>query len=345
VNPLAEHLARTPAQFPLALDPGRDLISLVSLGEADYASASFLDGRILTPAARVSRVAFADVMQAVSEAVLNESAYFIFHIGHVGSTLLSRLLGAHPGVFALREPELLRTLAQAWSEPPPRWDRARLETALGVFLKLWSRTFREDQRSVIKATSFVSELAPQILARPSQPRAIFMFVPQEVYLATILGAPNSPAEARMLAPLRLKRLNARMGTDFKLANMSLGEIVAMSWACEMTALAAAAQSGGGRVHWLDFDRFLAAPDSRLAECFAHLGFEAPSSQVANILSGPIMSRYSKAPEYQYDSALRRDVLNQARAAQSGEIRRGLHWLEQACTAAPRLRQVLDGPAI
>jgi hypothetical protein len=342
MNPLTEPLAGSPAQFPLALDTGRDLVSLVRLSEADYANASFLDGRILTPAARVFRAAFADVAQAVSEAALRESAHYIFHIGHVGSTLLSRLLGAHPAVFALREPEPLRTLAQAWNEPPPRWDRARLEMALGIFLKLWSRTFREDQRSVIKATSFVSELAPQILARPSQPRAIFMIASPESYLATILGAPNSPGEARMLAPLRLKRLNARMGTDFTLGTMSMGEIVAMSWACETTALAAAAQSAGGRVHWLDFDRFLAAANSSLAECFAHLGFDTPSSLVAKILSGPIMSRYSKAQEYQYNSALRSDVLNQARATQSGEIRRGLNWLEQACATAPQLRQVLDG---
>ena len=344
MNPLTEHLARSPAQFPLALEPARDLVSFVRLSEADYANASFLDGRILTPAARLSHAPFADVAQAVSETALMESAYFIFHTGHVGSTLLSRLLGAHAGVFALREPELLRTLAQAWSEPPPRWDRARLEAALGVFLKLWSRTFRAEQRSVIKATSFVSEMAPQILARSSQPRAIFMFVPPESYLATILGAANSPAESRMLAPSRLKRLNARLGTDFTLANMSMGEIVAMSWACEMTALAAAAQSAGGRVHWLDFDEFLVAPDPSLAACFTHLGFAAPASQVTQILSGPIMSRYAKAQEYQYDSELRREVLNQARIVQAGEILRGLNWLEQASATATQLRYVLEGPA-
>ncbi len=72
---------------------------------------------------------------------------------------------------------------------------------LSTFLKLWSRTFAPGQRALIKATSYVSEMAAELLARPSAPRAIFMTVSAETYLATILGAEHSPRETREFAPL------------------------------------------------------------------------------------------------------------------------------------------------
>ena len=327
-------LSRTPELFPHALDVGTDSLTLVGLTEADYAQASFLDARIRLPSAQT--LPFAQAEAEVSQMGLEESCQFIFHIGHVGSTLLSRLLGRHSGVLALREPAILRTLAQIRAEPetfPRRWTDGQFETHLSALLKLWSRTFRADQRAVVKATSFASELAPEILARAYQPKAIFMFVSPRNYLATILGAENSPREAQMLAPLRAKRLSRRIGATAQNPG-SMGELVAMSWASEMTALTAALPASRERILWLDFDRFLAAPQSTLAACFRHLGIAADDNQIAAILSGPDMRTYSKAQEYDYDAKLRSDVLAQAWAMQGAEIKRGLGWLEKMAAAHP-----------
>ena len=51
-----------------------------------------------------------------------------------------------------------------------------------------------------------------------------------------------------------------------------------------------------------------------------------------------MRRYSKAPEHGYDAALRRDVLNEARAMHGEEIRRGLAWLDRAAAQYATVRQ-------
>ena len=120
-------LSRTPELFPHALDVGTDSLTLVGLTEADYAQASFLDARIRPPSTQT--LPFAQAEAEVSQMGLEESCQFIFHIGHVGSTLLSRLLGRHSGVLALREPAILRTLAQIRAEPetfPRRWTDGRI---------------------------------------------------------------------------------------------------------------------------------------------------------------------------------------------------------------------------
>ena len=109
MDPLAASLANSPVLFPHALDLRRDVVTLVRLSRADYQNASFLDDRIARPG---RDLAWHQLARAVGEAGLGETCHFIFHIGHVGSTLLSRLLGKHPALFSLREPQILRTIAQ-----------------------------------------------------------------------------------------------------------------------------------------------------------------------------------------------------------------------------------------
>jgi hypothetical protein len=331
MNALTETLARSPELFPHSLEPRTGTVSLIRLSEAEYRKAAFLDDRILTPLTLARAIAWPQLDSAVAGSKLAETCRFIFHIGHVGSTLLSRLLGVHSQVFSLREPLILRTLAQMQPK--------EFEPYLPALLKLWSRTFAADQRALVKVTSFASELAGSVLARPYRPRAIFMFAPAEIYLATILGGPNSRQESRALAPSRLARLRRRLGTE-EISAASEGEAIALGWACEMTALAAARPGTSDQVHWLDFDGFLAHPQTTLAACFSHFGIATSEGQIREILAGPDMRTYSKAQEYDYDAKLRADVLNQARAEHGAEIKRGLAWLERAAKEFSAMEEVL-----
>jgi hypothetical protein len=344
VDGFPEILGRSPELFPHELDVRNDSVAFIRLSQADYAQASFLDARILTPHTIGQRVAWRQVAASIAAASLPERCYFILHIGHVGSTLLSRLTGAHPRVFALREPMILRTLAQIQSAPeipPHAWSGGDFEARLGGCLKLLSRTFDAQQRAVVKATSFVSELAAELLSRASAPKALMMYVAPESYLATVLGGPNSRQEAKILTPSRLRRLHRRIGREeWRLGSLSEGEALALGWACEMSALAHAARAAGARVLRVDFDRFLAAPSAHLAAALRHFDIDATPSQVHAILQGPDMRRYSKAPEHAYDAALRLEVLNAARATHGAQIRGGLAWLERAAAQFPPVRDAL-----
>ncbi|MFL5238920.1 MAG: hypothetical protein ACJ8EL_15220 [Rhizomicrobium sp.] len=330
MHPLADNLERSPELFPLVWDPATDEVTLIRLTEVDYRQASFLDARILSPRTPRRLLAWQDLAAAAAATLLREAENYIFHIGHVGSTLLSRMLGAHPQVFALREPAILRTLAHVHSIPDRSCPPLQTDERLSVVLKLLSRTFRPEQRAIVKATSFVSELAVPILSGVPGAKAIFVFAPAETYLATILGAANSPSEARLLAEGRLTRLHRHIGQPrWKLSALSDGEMVAMSWVCEMTSLGATAELAGERAAWLDFDGFLQAPAEALAIAFRHFGIEANARQLDDIVSGPELRRYSKAQEHAYDVSLRRDVLEHARRKHAEEISRGLRWLEAA----------------
>jgi hypothetical protein len=288
----------------------------------DYEKASFLDGRLGRPEA--ARLAFAELETAAQALPL--ACDWIFHVGHVGSTLMSRLLGGHPRVFGVREPQVLRTLAAG------PWRGEDLDRRLAVFQRLWSRVWAPPKRALVKATSMASALAPRILAQNRSARAILMTVAPETYLATILGGANLK-DVQAAAPGRIARLAQRLGAD-PWTGLSPGELAALSWAADMAALAEAGDSG--RALWIDFEAFLADPAGGIAAALTHLHGSAEPDAVRRVAASPYLQRYSKAPEYAYTPELRAQVLAQARAAAGAEIARGLAWLDRACADWPAI---------
>jgi hypothetical protein len=342
---LSDDLKASPEVYAHSWDSQADAVMLIRLGEAELARASFLDQRILSPERPNQWLPRRELTQAVAEAGLGERLGFVFHIGHVGSTLLSRLLGAAPStVLSVREPAPLRSLAITHADlatpessvSPEAWDET-----LDGFLKLWSRTFRPGQTAVVKATSFASELAPGLLQRPSAPCAVLMYARPEAYVASILGGPNSRTEARALGQSRLRRLHRRLGeTPWRLWSLSEGELIAMSWAAEMTALAAAQGAAAGRAEWLDFDAFLADPGPGLRAAFERFGPVPPEGELDAILAGPLMRQYSKAPEHAYDARLRGEVLAAGKAENPAEFSLAMAWLDRAGAAHPLVAEAL-----
>lgn len=329
----AQDIAGSPAWLPLeCADSGT--MRLVRLDESAYRAASFLDRRILGSAPEQTVCPTAVVAQAA--ATLVPGAHYLFHIGHVGSTLVSRLVGECAGFFSVREPAMLRAVA---SNPTRNFGGLDL---VGV-LSLLARTWRGDQRALIKATSFVGEIAEPILEIDRDSRAIFMYTPAPAYLRCILGGPNSRVEARTLAPSRLARLRRRLAPAAPEEPRSEGEWIAMSWLAEMASLRTAADRFGSRVLWCDFDEFLSAPAAVLERLLHSLGATPSASEVETLVAGPIMHRYSKAPEHAYDAALRRSVLESAEREHGAEIRRGTQWLARLAGRHTLIDALLRSP--
>lgn len=330
LDEISRRLAAGPAHFPHTLDPVRDRLLLIGISEGELAAASFLDQRVLTPATKGDWAPFVDVTVRLGTQV-RDDAHYIFHIGHVGSTLISRLLGSLPGVLALREPLLLRTVADLWARKDAvdtPWDPAGLPDRTAVLRRLLARTFRPDQRAVIKATSFTSEIASHMVTASA--RALFLYVSPQSYMRTILAGEGSRQELVALTGPRLSRLAKRLQPmPFRLWSLDEGARVALAWVTEMLSLAAAeAALADGSVLWLDFDDFLAEPESSLLAVARHFGFAMDEPDAARIVAGPIMQSYSKAPEHRYDAELRRSLQQQAAREHAVALRAGTAWLDR-----------------
>lgn len=244
--------------------------------------------------------------------------------------MVSRLLGEIPGVLAIREPRLLRDVALT-----PTAIRDRYVTPLP---KLMSRTFGEQELACVKATSWVSEIAPEIV--PAGERALFMFATPRNYVASILAGENSVKELRMLAVSRVQRLGTRVPVIGPAH--SDAQLAAVAWACEMTALEHAAEQMTDRqILWADFDTMLTKMPVALRSATEHFGFEANDSMLAEVASGPLMGRYSKALEFDYSAGLRRGLIADEERRHGPQIESALALISSAAEKSPLLARALS----
>ena len=162
--PPPEEIARDATWLAQALDPAAGQVRLIAMNRDSYRAASFLDDRLLQQPVNAQVVPWPQVAAAM-DGEPRADARWIFHIGHVGSTLISRLLGELEGVLAVREPRLLRDLSLC----PPE-VRSQYTPSVPA---LMSRSFAAEEFACVKATSFASEIAPELV--PPGERALFLF--------------------------------------------------------------------------------------------------------------------------------------------------------------------------
>lgn len=326
--PGPQEIARDARWLAQALDPAAGDVRLIAMDRTAYRAASFLDDRMLQQPVDAQVVPWPLIEDSITPD-LRRDARWIFHIGHVGSTLVSRLLGEIDGVLAIREPRILRDVAMS---PPD--IRARY---LAPIPQLMSRTFAAGEIACVKTTSFASEIAVDLV--PPGERMLFMYATPRNYIPSILTGENSRAELRALADYRTHRMQGRVDGFGQPRNDA--ELAAAAWACEMTALEAASEAmSEHHVAWADFDEMLEDINSALARVADSFGFKAGPQQIEAIARGPLMARYSKALEYDYSPDLRRELIAEAIAEHGREIDSALAMLARAAEKSPLLARGL-----
>ena len=349
-DPVAEDLyARLPASpdaYPQKVDLAALTVLLIRFTASAYRAASFLDDRILGTATQGAWLPLARVAEAARRVVNPRPLHFIFHTGHVGSTLVSRLLDETGAVLSLREPLPLRTLAEA-SDALSRSDSllsgAQFADLLATFVRLWARGYDVGGVVVIKATSSAGRLAARLLEQAPSARAIYLNVPPEPYLATLLAGANSPIDLRGHAAERIRRLALRTSASLSpLHELSLGELAALSWLVESWTQRDAVERFPDRVLPVAFESFLGSVDRSVGRIAAHFGLPVDEAHFSRIAASGAMTRYSKAPEYEYSPSLRMRILDESRRIHADEIRKGMAWLERLARADAAAAEIVSG---
>ncbi|MDE2235377.1 MAG: hypothetical protein KGL13_00865 [Gammaproteobacteria bacterium] len=325
---------------------------VVKISESAYRQTAFLDERVLRADTQGAWFPLADLLQAATGTQIARPPHYIFHVGHCGSTLVSRLLGELPSVFSLREPIILLALAimqRALDTPESPLDDAEWQRLLKMSLALLSRTYHKGDRPVIKLTSAAGNLLGSLLAESTDSKALLMYVDLETYLATMLRAEATRENLRAYADTWLADFRRRTGGDNIGAQpMDEARQAVISWLAMLLAFSEATAHNPGRTLWMHFDTFLNAPASHLQQASQFFGLQAAPEAINQLASGPWMKRYAKDPQQQFDRQTRHQELAQARKHLQAEIHAALDWTESLCmdiplleTALPYLRPNLD----
>ena len=342
---LLKNIASSPELYLHQIKREADNGLLIEADADFYRRAIFLDQRALSAKSAGMWVPLQIIRNATQGATGKPpQAHFIFHIGHCGSTLISRLLAEARGVFALREPLVLRTLSEVWQNMNTGTSpasRAMIEQELEFHYRLLSRTFAQDDVAMIKATSFTSNLGAPLLAMNSTNRALLLAMSAEAYVSIMLGA-DYKADLRGMAQNRYKSLQNFLGTlDFALDELSLGELAGLAWLVELMKLKTIADVCPQQTCFQDFDEFLIDTKSSLQSMALFFGLANDPTTLDRLMASPVLGRYSKAPQYRFNAAARQLRIEAAGKQAGPEIDQGLAFIDGLATKQIKVKCAME----
>jgi hypothetical protein len=324
---MSANFLQDPEFLPFQLDPAGQRVLFVRLDAQQRDDAAFLDQRALSANPEGVWLPLS-MLDSQPPSHIAADADAIFHIGHCGSTLLSRLLQIWPEVESLREPLPLRTLAEHWPAPTASASLSRL-------MPYWRRPLPPRTRVAIKATSSCNGLIEPMLRMNGVRRAILLDMPLEPWLATLLKSEDSLRDATAATDERATVLHTHgIALDAQTRPRDIVEACAMGWLAEQLRFDALARGEyANRVLRIDFEALLASPETVLIRIAKHL--QLGQEGVAQALAAPAWTRYSKAQQHDYGREDRDHDLALAKQRFAVRIAAGRAWVERLTQRYPQ----------
>jgi hypothetical protein len=336
-------IAHSPELFLRDLAPLEDSAVLSPMSEASYRASSFLDNRLVRAGDRDFGMPIPVLGRLLdAQGARPRPVHWLFHVGHCGSTLVSRLLGELDGPFVLREPAVVMGLTRSGrrlEEPDFPITRERWDMLKDLALAMLGRTWRETDTALIKATSDAVNLAPVLLGAHPRSRALLLYVDLETFLATMLRE-HTRRELRLFArEFRIadfRRLAPEAPAEVEA--YSAGRLAALAWLLHVRRMADLLDDPvlARRTLALSFDDYLDAPGPSLLAMAGFLGYPQAPEAVDALLTGAAATAYAKDPARPYDPARRATELAATRAAHRAEIEDALAWADGVVGATPAL---------
>lgn len=332
---LLSHLASSPRFYLHRINRLAERAYVVEVDREFFQRANFLDERALSQEVKGRWVP----LEALRRSVFMEHplplgvCHFIFHVGHCGSTLISRLLELLPTVLAFREPLPVRGLADAYpraDKPYSLFSPEQVVADLKLVYQMLARRFSPEVIPIVKTTSNCGCLGPQLLSFNDHNKALLLSMGLEPYLANMLSNHGHISAARRRAPIRMRTLLRHVDAhELRLYQLSHGQLVALGWLAEIVNLNAIhSRFGAARAMRLDFDKFLDQPALNMARICEHFLLPSDDSTISNLLNSKEFSSYSKYPDQPFGSQDRLERLQNSRKQNGAEITAGMDFASE-----------------
>ncbi len=298
-----EDLAADPAWFPHALDMERRSIDFAQIDRAGLAREAFLDAR-MAGSVKATAAAPIDALTPFVGGRSNQPA-FIFHTAFCCSTLMARALDIPGHSLALKEPDILMSLANAYRMARTGPARREVDQARDLILQLLARPHQGQEQAVIKLTNTANNLAPMIAA--SDARIILLYGDLKGFLVSVLKK-GEACKAFVRKQYTIFTLDPE-GVNGIPERQALGltdlQIAALVWRHQMELfmrLLSAPDSSNLRS--LDFRRLLDRPFETLKAANTHLTLNADDAAIEAVATGPVFQKNAKFDDQRYDAGAR-----------------------------------------
>lgn len=321
----ASSYAIDPAWLPHSYDAPSDSLVFARVPVETRKQVVFLDRRFLAQAPQSPPVPV-NLLRAAD--IETGPAHFIFHTAFCCSTLMTRALDV-PGVAAgLKEPGVLVSFAQHWSNA--RQTPGALN-ALKTTLDLLSRPGARGEAQIIKASNVATHLLPEILHLRPDAKVLVMHSSLGGFLEAVT---RRDIGGRSFVRQVYQGFSNSIPLDIAFSNEEQMlhtdmQIAALVWLMQASFFSQMQRYyGPDRIRTLSSDRFLASPADALAITSTFFGLNAPRAQWDAVAEGDVFREHAKERGLPFDAARHNAQLAQARAAHARELDVAEEWAKK-----------------
>lgn len=319
-----------PEFYLFDFDQRAGLTRFLVIREHILEQAPFIDSRIEVMAQANFSVPTAKLMSLEGEHNIDRPPVnYIFHHSFVCSTLLARCMNQIDAFFSLKEPWILRRLADTKRAMPLAEDQ--WQELFQKYNALLSRDFSAGRSTVVKATNVANNLMVDVIKFMPASRILYLWSDLRSFLVSNL---KKTAETQQKMPLLYKAFASdsdfrdRFGQHADASDTSLLHVCALIWVANLYSLQRLMQMyPDAPMSTLEMDALLTEPRISLqktSELFGH----APSQEELDLMMHKdILQRNAKDPRQQYGDAVRREEAQKIDAANHAEIDAVIEWID------------------
>jgi hypothetical protein len=302
-TPTPDVLATDPKWFPHALDINRRTIQLAWIDRNAIAQEAFLDSRM---SASIKGFAEVDV-DAIAPHPLGDhkAPVFIFHTAFCCSTLMARALDIPGQTLALKEPNILMDLANAYRMAGDEAARRNIDPVRDLILQLLSRPHQPGEQALIKTTNTANNLAP--IFRSMGAKAILLYSDLKGFLVSVLKK-GEACKVFVRKQYKIFALDDE-GVGAIPERQALGftdlQIAALVWRHQMEMFSRLLSTfDNHNFSSLDFRILLERPEQTLIAANRNLGLRASETALRDAANGPVFQNNSKFSHQHYNAGAR-----------------------------------------
>lgn len=289
LDPRTRRVVGDPCWLAHRYDPIADQVHFVRATRDDHRAATFLTDEYLKAANKPEPIARA---AALAAAGASAPIHFILHSAYCCSTMLARAFDI-PGVaMGLKEPLILNDLS-GWKHRGG--SPARIAEVLDGALTLLARPFGPSEAVIVKPSNLINSFAPAMLAMRPEARALLLYAPLRLYLASI-------AKKGMWGRLWVRELFVKIAkdglTDYgftpeEILRQTDLQIAAIGWLAQHRWFASLIARYPERLRTLDSETLVARPADTIAALAQFYSLPIDREAAEGIAVGDAFTSHSK----------------------------------------------------
>lgn len=318
-----------PEFFLFDFNPRAGLTRFLMVREEILEQVPFIDIRLERLAQAKFSVSTAELLSLEGQHDIERPPInYVFHHAFVCSTLLARCLNQIDAYFSLKEPWILRRLADMKRMAPP--PEAQWREIFKKYNRLLSKEFSGGRSTLIKATNVANNLIADVIKFMPASHILYLWSDLRSFLVSNL---KKTAETQQKMPglyagfAQDSDFTRRFSQFSNASQFTLLEVCALIWVANLYSLQRVlGRYADAAVATLEMHSLLTEPSSALQRTSEFLGHAPSDVELRAMTHKDVMQRNAKDPRQEYGDAIRRAEAENIATANQAEIDAVIDWI-------------------